>query len=243
MSRARPFPFPPEATTKYPIWPAVSCFTWKRSKTGKTDWRSAERKLDAALTDLTEKSNILNTTMQSMEQGIIMVDRDMRVLTLNDNLARLFSLEPEIVAGVKTFQDLQEKLFKVSALEDNYFKRSLEIARSMKSRTFEHSLFGRGVSWKYSNRPWPTADLSAPTRISPNDAGQRSVFQTMAANLPGAIFQAQILPEGRLKFIYVSPGSSEHFDLSPEDLVSGAQRIEIHPEDRERFLESLKNSL
>ena len=67
------------------------------------------KELDAALTDLTEKSNILNTTMQSMEQGIIMVDRDMRVLTLNDNLARLFSLEPEIVAGAKTFQDLQKK--------------------------------------------------------------------------------------------------------------------------------------
>ena len=111
----------------------------------------------------------------------------------------------------------------------------------MKSLTFEHSLSGGRI---LEIQQSPLADGGFVRTYKDITERRRTEvrFQTMAANLPGAIFQAQILPEGRLKFIYVSPGSSEHFDLSPEDLVSGAQRIEIHPEDRERFLESLKTA-
>ncbi|MBF0528849.1 MAG: transporter substrate-binding domain-containing protein [Deltaproteobacteria bacterium] len=60
-------------------------------------------------------------------------------------------------------------------------------------------------------------------------------FQSMAANVPGAIFQAKITTEGELRFLYVSPGCEEHFGLSPAALIESRQKMEIHQEDRGRF--------
>ena len=64
-------------------------------------------------------------------------------------------------------------------------------------------------------------------------------FQTIAANVPGAIFQAAVTGGGKLSFLYISPGVKEHFGVSPDMLTSGSDSLEIHPEDRDAFQEAL----
>ncbi|SLM29089.1 putative Histidine kinase [Desulfamplus magnetovallimortis] len=74
-------------------------------------------------------------------------------------------------------------------------------------------------------------------------AGRRKAeeqFQAMAANVPGAIFQATISPEGFFEFLYVSPGMETHFGLSPEDLINGNKLFVMSGNDQERFQRSLK---
>ena len=60
-------------------------------------------------------------------------------------------------------------------------------------------------------------------------------FQTIAANIPGAIFQAKITPGRGLEFLYVSSGSREHLGLDAIGLVQGQERFLIHREDRPQF--------
>lgn len=73
-------------------------------------------------------------------------------------------------------------------------------------------------------------------------AGRRKAeeqFQAMAANVPGAIFQARISLTGVFEFIYVSQGMETHFGLSPKALVNGTQRLEMGEEDQKLFEQRL----
>ena len=68
-------------------------------------------------------------------------------------------------------------------------------------------------------------------------------YETMAANVPGAIFQAKAGIGGELNFTYVSPGCLEHFDISPDDLVGGRRHLEMHPDDRAGFENAVQQSI
>ncbi|MFH1155951.1 MAG: transporter substrate-binding domain-containing protein [Pseudomonadota bacterium] len=64
-------------------------------------------------------------------------------------------------------------------------------------------------------------------------------FQSIAANIPGAIFQAKLLEGGKLLFTYVSPAMKDHFNITVEDLVKRQIPLEFHPDDAPRFQEIL----
>lgn|GEM_PF-1584366 len=57
-------------------------------------------------------------------------------------------------------------------------------------------------------------------------------FQTMAANVPGAIFQMQAFPDGRRKYLYMSERAEDFFEASPEAVVGEGRLLNFHPDDR-----------
>ena len=60
-------------------------------------------------------------------------------------------------------------------------------------------------------------------------------FQSMAANVPGAIFQMRATAKDQRRFLYVSDGIRAAFGISPEQLVEDPSRMRIHPDDRDRY--------
>jgi len=67
-------------------------------------------------------------------------------------------------------------------------------------------------------------------------------FQAMAANVPGAIFQMSIYPDGNPNFHYVSKSSNEFFGLPAEELTSGTRKLVLREDDNKRFRQALKNA-
>jgi len=67
-------------------------------------------------------------------------------------------------------------------------------------------------------------------------------FQAMAANVPGAIFQATISPEAVFEFLYVSQGMESHFGISPQDLINRTRNLEMTGKDQENFEQRLRNA-
>ena len=60
-------------------------------------------------------------------------------------------------------------------------------------------------------------------------------FQAMAANVPGAIFQIRVLPDGGRQYEYLSPGSEQFFGVSTEEIIQGHRQIDVHPDDLARY--------
>jgi PAS domain S-box-containing protein len=60
-------------------------------------------------------------------------------------------------------------------------------------------------------------------------------FQTMAANVPGAIFQMRIQKDGSLEHIYLSQRAEEFFGAGPEVIIKEKRQLNFHPKDQERI--------
>jgi PAS domain S-box-containing protein len=60
-------------------------------------------------------------------------------------------------------------------------------------------------------------------------------FQRLAMNIPGAIYQYVLHPDGSDEFTYISPGSRDIYELEPEELLRDFRTVwaTIHPDDVE----------
>ncbi len=64
-------------------------------------------------------------------------------------------------------------------------------------------------------------------------------FATMAARVPGALFNLVVLPDGSRQYTYLSPGAEAFFGLPAEAVIREERRLNLHPDDRERVEEQL----
>ena len=68
-------------------------------------------------------------------------------------------------------------------------------------------------------------------------ADTQARFERLAANLPGAIYQFKLAPDGILSFLYISSGCKELCEITPEQVIAEPQLLlsMIHPEDISHF--------
>ncbi len=69
----------------------------------------------------------------------------------------------------------------------------------------------------------------------------QALFQNMAANVPGMLYQYLKTPEGGDAFIYVSSSSLEIYELEPETILENSHILweVVHPDDRPSLDESI----
>ena len=69
-------------------------------------------------------------------------------------------------------------------------------------------------------------------------------LRSLAANLPGAVFQRKLTPEGRHAYTYISPRVRDLYGLEPQDIVADASvLLDAMPvEDRDRWMAASKHS-
>lgn len=68
-------------------------------------------------------------------------------------------------------------------------------------------------------------------------------FRSLTANVPGVLFQWFERDDGTSGFHYISPQAEEILGRNPDALVAGSERIEIHAEDLDRFLRTIREAV
>lgn len=68
-------------------------------------------------------------------------------------------------------------------------------------------------------------------------------FQTMAANVPGAIFQLQVHADGQRQYLYLSQRCQEFFGVGPEVVIAEGRLLAFHPKENDRIKEEIRQSL
>lgn len=69
-------------------------------------------------------------------------------------------------------------------------------------------------------------------------------YLTIAGNLPGAVYQRVMYPDGTIVYPYISRGVFETHGVDAEEVKRDGSLLtgRVHPDDRERFAEALKTS-
>lgn len=72
----------------------------------------------------------------------------------------------------------------------------------------------------------------------------RTLFDRVAGHFPGHTMQRVRLPDRRVRYTYASPGMRETFGIDPAGVLAEATATHdwIHPEDRQRFIDSVHRS-
>jgi PAS domain S-box-containing protein len=70
-------------------------------------------------------------------------------------------------------------------------------------------------------------------------------FHKMTANVPGMIYQFRLSVDGKTSFTYVSPGSSQLYNLEPEEIEENANLVfaTVHPDDLSELRRSMAISV
>jgi len=77
------------------------------------------------------------------------------------------------------------------------------------------------------------------------NANSYNTIRRLTENVPGAIYQYRVYPDGRAEFPYCSHGMTNVYELSPDDVIKNPEYIiqYIHKEDQSKFIHSVKKSM
>lgn len=87
-------------------------------------------------------------------------------------------------------------------------------------------------------------DITAEREATERLAEKLRLLQNIAARVPGIIYEARLLPDGRSVITFVNDAVRDLFGVEPEALMRDAQVLfdSLHPEDRPRVMASLERS-
>lgn len=68
-------------------------------------------------------------------------------------------------------------------------------------------------------------------------------FTSMAASIPGVIFQFMVSPDGLLEYRYLSQRADEFFGVSPDIAISEKRSLNWHSEDQDKIQEEIRTAL
>ena len=73
---------------------------------------------------------------------------------------------------------------------------------------------------------------------------QTAELNKLAKQVPGMIYQFQLMPDGTMRFPFSSPGSRDIFGLDSAELTESAEKLfaKIHPHDRPALYDSIEKS-
>ncbi len=204
--------------------------------------------------ELIRSKEYTDNIIKSMLDMLVVVDAQGVIRTVNPATMRILGYSEEDLIG--------RSVDRIFAVEGNMNPRALMTKYMLKEgklQDFEMSFrtkSGKGIPVLLSGAVMADKDgkLEGVVGIA-KDIGDRKKaeeaikesnerFFTLAANMPGMIYQFVLTLDGLMYFPYVSPGCRELFGLEPESIQEDAQKFinTIHPEDRESFDKSVLES-
>jgi len=206
--------------------------------------------------NLARTLNELSAVMESIDYGIVFMDSDLRARFINRAFQDMWDLPDEFVAQEPTMTELMSynrhnEVYPVSDEKfDGYVER--RVARVREGSIPPTELKRRdGRTYRYQCIALPDGgrmltyfDLTEFKRaeVALRESEQR--YETITTNVPGVVYQRVMHPDGSIAYPYVSPGVQELYGLEPDAVMadSSVMLAVLHPDERERFFESLKES-
>ena len=206
-------------------------------------------KLGIALSESEEKYRLLHA---AAGVGIGYYSVDGVVISFNNITAQYLNGKPEDFTGKSIFE-----LFSKPVAEF-IFERIEKAANSDKPLEYEDEIkLSLEVKWFNSiyNRIIDSSNKITGIQIISTDITDRKLaevqkaeiykrFERISDNVPGAIFEFRLLPDGSFLIPYASSGMKKLYEISPQELNTDASKIFnlVHPDDRDNFFNSIYQS-
>ena len=204
--------------------------------------------------ELAEKERQLSTALNSMSDGMYILDKDLRYVMFNRRNAELLELPPNTARVGRPVREVVEELAEAGFYGPGDPKE--QVRRRMKWLAAEDHAerelktpSGRIVHVRKA----PLRDGGAVVMLTDitrrkhtENELRRSErrYETIASNIPGVVYQRVRHRDGSFSYPYISPGVRDLYGLEAHKVMTDPNVMlsVLHPEEKERFLESLAAS-
>jgi diguanylate cyclase (GGDEF)-like protein/PAS domain S-box-containing protein len=210
---------------------------------------------DGVLIDVTDRKRAelwLEMIMNHAADGIVTISEDGLIESVNAAVGAVFGYETDDLLGRNVNILMPEP---DHGAHDDYLKRYVTTGegtligtgpRELKGKRQDGSIFPLEMALTEGRRIFIAVIRDITQRKETENAlvATQQQLQNIADNVPGLVFQRKLTKDGNLEFLYISNGVKEVLGVEPEALLrnGGLFLDAMAPDDRDLFLESLKQS-
>jgi diguanylate cyclase (GGDEF)-like protein/PAS domain S-box-containing protein len=207
---------------------------------------SADASLRALNAQLIEKTTLLQTTLDSISQGILMVGADGLINTYNKRVCDLLEIPESVLAGRPTLQDLTllqlargdfgPNAQRVDAVVQRYAVApgTVETPPSYLRTTMAGRVLEVKTQTLTSGAMVRTfADVTDYVRAEADLRASEENIRQITAQVPGMVFRVRLTPDGARKYSFVSEGVRGLYGIGPEEVLADGSVLQTlrHPDD------------
>lgn len=192
-------------------------------------------------TKLTQTVSLLEATLESTADGLLVVDRNGRITLHNRKFSELWGVPEEVLSKENDDQVLARVLVqlkdpdvfleKVYLLYDQAEKNSFDVLEFKDGRVFERYSTPQRLGGEIVGRVWSFRDITQRNQAEQELAASEVNYRSLFENANEAIFVAQ---DGRIKLANSQLTALSGY--SREELLSRPYVDTIHPEDRQMVM-------
>jgi PAS domain S-box-containing protein len=192
---------------------------------------------------LTHSLSLLNASLESTADGILVVSREGKIIRFNHKFADMWQIPNEILEEkadeealghvIDQIEQPHEFLAKVRHLYENPEESSFDLVHLTDGRIFKRFSQPQRIGEEIVGRVWSFRDVTEHKRAEESLRQSDAKHSSMIANISDVIIIVD--KEGILK--YISPNIEKFFGWVPEYLVGTSSWATVHPDD----LENMRN--
>jgi len=201
---------------------------------------------------LAQQNTLLRIQQETSPDGVVLIDNDRMIRSWNERYTSMWGI-PEAVARNGTLDAARAYVLPQLADPEGFLDRldhfyenphvheagtEVELRDGRVFERYSSGLpDGRGGYW---GRIWFYRDVSARRQAETAVRDSEARLRDVAEQVPGALFQWRARRDGVTALDYISPYSSELCGLEPAELLADWSQLPIHPEDQDRYLQSVE---
>jgi PAS domain S-box-containing protein len=216
-----------------------------------------ENRVQERTVQLADSVSLLNATLESTADGILVVGLNSRVTKFNRKFLEMWRIPQELISTeddeqVLSYVTSQMKdgaafIEKVNELYLNQDAESTDVLELVDGRVLERHSQPQRVNGQYAGRVWCFRDVTERRRAE-EAMRERLEMQerltTIAATVPGVIHTFRLATDGSVSMPYASPQVEDIYGLRPQEIEKDASMIFklIHLDDLAGVQESIAES-
>ncbi|MCX6291167.1 MAG: PAS domain S-box protein, partial [Bacteroidetes bacterium] len=212
-----------------------------------TDEKKAEQELKIS-------SSLLKATLESTNDGILVVGRNGKITGYNSQFMKMWNISEEVIQktddeiamrqGLKQLKDPESFSRRVKELYESPDEVSFDTFELIDGRTFERYSQPQRMNNEIVGRVWSFRDVTKQKKAEEETKKVANQLTELSASIPGIVYQFKLSADGSMSYPFVSEGVYELSGLTPKEIYENSHVTFsiVHEDDVASLFQSIQTS-